>query len=46
MGVKTSPEQAQRRSSRLSAVPIGGGDVFTFRADVREWVLAEVLPTG
>jgi hypothetical protein len=45
MGVKTYPEQAKRRRSRLSAVPIGG-DVFTFRADVRERVLAEVLPTG
>jgi hypothetical protein len=38
-------DQAKRRYRRLLAVPICG-DVFTFRADVREWVLAEVLPTG
>ena len=42
--VKTSPEQAKRRNSRLSAVPIGG-KVFTFGFDLREYGQVPGPPT-
>jgi hypothetical protein len=38
-------EQAKRRYRRLPAVPIGG-EVFTFRVDLRGWAVVEELPTG
>jgi hypothetical protein len=45
MGMKTYPEQAKRRRSRLSAVPIGGED-FTFSPELVIQGLGGGLPTG